>query len=131
MIAQRDRTETGDFATMPDILLVEDEPNIAEAVRFILSREGWSVALHADGAGVLDVIRATVPRLVILDLMLPNRSGAEILADLRADAALAATPVLMLTARGNAATAAAQADGLLAKPFANADLRALVRRMLI
>nr|WP_111299372.1 response regulator [Paracoccus saliphilus] len=115
-----------------DILMIEDEPNIAEAVRFILSREGWQVDLHPDGAGGIEAIQKRRPRLVILDLMLPNRSGAEILCDLRAanDADLAATPVLMLTARGEAAQAGAQADAVLTKPFDNEDLRAMVRRML-
>lgn len=117
---------------MQDILMIEDEVNIAEAVRFILSREGWQVALHADGAGAVEAIRHHRPRLLILDLMLPNRSGTEVLADLRADpdAGLAATPVLMLTARGQVDDAAAQADHVLSKPFDNADLRAIVRGML-
>ena len=116
----------------PDILMIEDEPNIAEAVRFILSREGWSVDLHPDGAGGIEAILAARPRLVILDLMLPNRSGTEILQDLRAadDADLAATPVLMLTARGQTGDDGARADAVLAKPFDNRELRATVRRML-
>lgn len=116
----------------PDILLIEDEPNIAEAVRFILTRDGWQLALHADGNGGIEAIRALRPRLIILDLMLPNRSGLEILADLRAEAEprLAATPVLMLTARGDALDAAGAADAVLAKPFANDTLRLLIRQML-
>lgn len=115
---------------MPDILMIEDEPNIAQAVQFILSREGWHVALHGDGMGGIEAIRGARPRLVILDLMLPHRSGTEILADLRGDhdPALAATPVLMLTARGQAEVP--QADAVLAKPFANDELRAVVRRMM-
>lgn len=117
---------------MLDILMIEDEPNIAEAVRFILSREGWQVALHADGLGGIEAIRGAKPRLVILDVMLPHRSGTEILAELRSDhdANLAATPVLMLTARGQASLELPQADAVLAKPFANDELRAMVRRML-
>ncbi|MBW7057756.1 response regulator [Paracoccus bogoriensis] len=115
-----------------DILMIEDEPNIAEAVRFILTREGWQIGLHDDGAGGIEAITQQRPRLVILDLMLPNRSGAEILGDLRAadDPDLAATPVLMLTARGETAEAGQQADAVLAKPFANEELRAIVRQML-
>ncbi len=118
---------------MLDILMIEDEPNIAEAVRFILSREGWQVALHGDGLGGIEAIRGTKPRLVILDVMLPHRSGTEILAELRSDhdPDLAATPVLMLTARGQPLLAVPQADAVLAKPFANDDLRAMVRRMLV
>lgn len=117
---------------MLDILMIEDEPNIAEAVRFILTRDGWKVALHPDGRGGIEAIRGTRPRLVILDVMLPHRSGTEILAELRgdADAGLAATPVLMLTARGQASLDLPQADAVLAKPFANDDLRMAVRRML-
>lgn len=117
---------------MLDILMIEDEPNIAEAVRFILTREGWQVALHGDGLGGIEAIRRDKPRLVILDVMLPHRSGTEILAELRGDrdANLAATPVLMLTARGQATLQLPQADAVLAKPFANDELRAMVRRML-
>lgn len=118
---------------MLDILMIEDEPSIAEAVRFILTREGWQVALHGDGLGGIEAIRGARPRLVILDVMLPHRSGTEILAELRGDvdASLAATPVLMLTARGQASLSLPQADALLAKPFANDELRAMVRRMLV
>lgn len=117
---------------MLDILMIEDEPNIAEAVRFILTREGWQVALHGDGLGGIEAIRGAKPRLIILDVMLPHRSGTEILAELRGDhdPRLAATPVLMLTARGPASLTVPQADAVLAKPFANDELRALVRRML-
>lgn len=115
-----------------DILMIEDEPNIAEAVRFIMTREGWQFGLHHDGAGSIEEIQRHRPRLVILDLMLPNRSGTEILCDLRAaeDPDLAATPVLMLTARGETTEAGSGADAVLAKPFANEELRALVRQML-
>lgn len=117
-----------------DILLVEDEPNIAEAVAFILGRAGWRVATVRDGAEAMALIRDLRPRLVVLDLMLPNRSGREILAELRCapDRMLAATPVLLLTAQGRAAetATAAGADAVLAKPFANDDLRALVQRLM-
>lgn len=117
-----------------DILLIEDEPNIAEAVRFILTRDGWRVSAISDGAVAMQTIRAIRPGLIILDLMLPNRSGREILADLRAEAdpALAATSVLLLTAQGRATEAEVgqAADGSLAKPFANDELIALVRRLM-
>lgn len=115
------------------VLVVEDEPNIAEAIRFILTRAGWRVSLHGDGADALALIRGTVPDVLILDLMLPGRSGLEILSEMRADAALAALPVLMLTARGQSrdrdAAERAGASDFLAKPFANADLLAAVSRL--
>lgn len=115
------------------LLLIEDEANIAEAIRFILSRDGWDVRLHADGADAMAKLRAMRPDVVILDLMLPGRSGLEILAEMRADPDLAQTPVLMLTARGQErdreAAARAGATRFLAKPFANADLVACLRDM--
>ena len=112
-----------------DVLLIEDEPSIAEAVRFILAREGWRCEQWPEGSGALDRIRALSPRMVILDLMLPGRSGAEVLAELRADPGFATLPVLLLTARGTA-NLPPGADRILPKPFANADLRALVRELL-
>ena len=79
------------------VLLVEDEPNIIEAIRFILSRDGWSVHVHSDGATAVEAVASQSPGLVILDVMLPNRSGYDILAELRQDAGTERLPVLMLT----------------------------------
>lgn len=116
-----------------DILLIEDEPNIAEAVRFILTRDGWRLDHWHEGGQALARIAALAPRLVILDVMLPVQSGLEVLAALRADPALAATPVLMLTARGTAGRSAIEpdaADRVMAKPFDNDELRRTVAEML-
>ena len=112
-----------------DVLLIEDEPNIAEAIRFVLTREGWHCESWAQGIGAIERIRLLAPRLVILDLMLPGRSGAELLTDLRADPELRQMPVLLLSACGSD-NLPAEADRTLAKPFANADLRAAVRELL-
>jgi DNA-binding response OmpR family regulator len=75
-------------------------------------------------------VRALRPDVVVLDLMLPGKSGLEILTDMRADPALAQLPVLMLTARGQErdreAAQNAGATAFLAKPFANADVLAAV-----
>jgi DNA-binding response OmpR family regulator len=113
------------------VVLIEDEPNIAEAISFILSREGVRVTHSASGAGALALLQTAHPDVLVLDLMLPDRSGLEILAELRAVPALAALPVLMLTARGQhrdrEAAERAGASAFLAKPFANADLLAAVR----
>lgn len=115
------------------VLLIEDEPNIIEAIRFILSRDGWLVSAHSDGEGAIDAVRAARPDVIILDVMLPGRSGFEILADLRADPDLAGTRVLMLTAKGQVmereAAQRAGADRFMAKPFANADILAAVRAL--
>ncbi|MER5170415.1 response regulator transcription factor [Thioclava kandeliae] len=108
------------------VLLIEDEPNITEALRFILTRRGFAVSSEADGARAMAAIAETRPDAIILDMMLPGCSGLEILAALRADPGLKAIPVLMLTARGQARDRAAAdeagATAFLAKPFANADL---------
>lgn len=126
---RRNRKRIPPVTPPADVLLIEDEPSIAEAVHFLLTREGWRCELWTTGIGALDRIRALRPRLVVLDLMLPGRSGAELLADLRGDPELARLAVLLLTARGTASLPEG-ADRVLAKPFANADLRAMVRELL-
>jgi DNA-binding response OmpR family regulator len=109
-----------------NVLLIEDEPHIAEAIRYVLSRDGWEVASHADGGDAMEVIRRTGPDVLVLDVMLPGRSGYEILADLRRDPALAALPVLVLTARGFRDMPEG-ATRVMAKPFANTDMVSAVR----
>jgi DNA-binding response OmpR family regulator len=115
------------------VLLIEDEPNIAEALRFILRRDGWEVGVHADGATALAEVMRQRPDVVILDLMLPGASGLDILTGIRADPATAALPVLMLTAKGQdrdrAAAEAAGVTRFMTKPFANAEIVATVRAM--
>lgn len=114
------------------MLLIEDEANIAEAMRFILMREGLRVSHVADGAAALDQVRRDPPDLVILDHMLPGLSGLEILAALRADPETGTLPVIMLTARGRDRDLAerAGADRFISKPFSNAEILAEVRAML-
>lgn len=112
-----------------DVLLIEDEPNIAEAIGFILARDGLNCESWPQGTGAIERIRLLMPRLLILDLMLPGRGGAELLAELRADQLLRDQPVLLLSACG-ADSFPPGADRNLAKPFANAELRATVRELL-
>ncbi len=115
------------------VLVIEDEPNISEAIRFILRRDGWAVQTHADGLDALQRIEAAKPDLVILDVMLPGRSGFDILQAMRGHAALRAVPVLMLTAKGQTAdrdlAMRAGASLFMAKPFSNAELLAAVRQL--
>jgi DNA-binding response OmpR family regulator len=115
------------------VLLIEDEPNIAEAIGFILSRDGWRVTHLATGREAVQTARAHGPDLVILDHMLPDVSGLDVLAELRADPATAAMPVLMLTAKGQLrdreAATRAGADRFMAKPFSNAEILAEVRAL--
>jgi DNA-binding response OmpR family regulator len=115
------------------VLLIEDEPNIIEAIRFILSRDGWSVDVHSDGKTAVDAVRRRSPDLVILDVMLPNRSGYDILRDLRGDPAFTTLPVLMLTARGQTQDREmAERLGVsrfMTKPFSNAEVLSSVREL--
>ena len=113
------------------VLLIEDEPNIIEAISFILSRDGWEVKTHSNGHDAMQVVRARRPDLVILDVMLPGRSGFDLLADIRGDADLGGLPVLMLTARGQRKdremAEAAGVSRYMTKPFSNADVLEAVR----
>lgn len=115
------------------VLVIEDEPNIAEAIRFILMRDGWDVSTLADGGLAEDSIRSRRPDVVILDVMLPGRSGFDILAALRADAETRTLPVLMLTAKGQVRDRAEAermgASQFMAKPFSNAEILASVRAL--
>jgi DNA-binding response OmpR family regulator len=115
------------------VLLIEDEPNIAEAIRFILSRDGLLVSIMADGIGAADTVRDKRPDLVILDLMLPGCSGLEVLEAIRADPVTEAVPVLMLTAKGQGrdreAAERAGVSRFMTKPFSNAEILASVREL--
>ena len=116
------------------VLLIEDEPNIAEAIRFILSRDGWEVTVEENGAQALPRVADVKPDLVILDLMLPGMSGLEILSSLRADPATEDLRVMMLTAKGQGrdreAAERAGVSAFMSKPFSNAEMRAQVRALM-
>jgi DNA-binding response OmpR family regulator len=113
------------------VLLIEDEPNIIEAVSFILSRDGWEVKTHSNGHDAMEAVRLRGPDLIILDVMLPGKSGFDILTEIRGDVEFAETPVLMLTARGQMKdremAEKAGASQYMTKPFSNADVLAAVR----
>lgn len=115
------------------ILLVEDEGNILEAITFILSRAGWEVQGHGNGATALEAVGRVAPDVLVLDVMLPGRSGLEILRDLRAASATVDLPVLMLTAKGQARDRETAmelgANAYLTKPFSNAELLETVNRL--
>ncbi len=116
------------------VLLIEDEPNIIEAISFILSRDGWTVHTHEDGETAMTKVLALPPDLIILDVMLPGRSGFDILRDLRADPVTKEIPVMMLTARGQAKDRElAQrlgANQFMTKPFSNAEVRDTVSALM-
>lgn len=115
------------------VLLIEDEPNIIEAIRFILSRDGFVVDTHSDGSTALEAVNKRDPDMVILDAMLPNRSGFDILRDLRASSETEMLPVLMLTARGQKKDRELAerygASRFMTKPFSNSEVLASVREL--
>jgi two-component system, OmpR family, phosphate regulon response regulator PhoB len=116
------------------VLVVEDEDNIATALEFLITREGYAHDRVANGAEALPRIRDTRPDLVLLDVMLPEVSGYEICEGIRTDPTLSRVKVLMMTARGSALERRRGqelgADGFISKPFELKDLRAEVRRLL-
>ena len=116
------------------ILVVEDEDNIAIALDFLMTREGYAHDRVANGAEAMPRIRETHPDLVLLDVMLPEVSGYEICQSVRLDPTLADVKILMMTARGSAIERqkgiALGADGFISKPFELKELRQEVRRLL-
>ena len=114
------------------LLLVEDEPALARGLADNFRDEGYDVRLVARGDEVLAAVRETRPDLVVLDVMLPGRSGLDVLRDLRS--AGDTVPVLMLTAKGDVVDRVVGlelgADDYLPKPFAVRELLARVRALL-
>ncbi|TMV09707.1 response regulator transcription factor [Ruegeria sediminis] len=113
------------------VLLIEDEPNITEAIRFLLTREGWHVETHAEGSDAFELIMASRPDLLILDVMLPGKSGMDILRELREQEDTRKLPVLMLTARGQLRdremAEKAGVSRFMTKPFSNTEVVTAVR----
>lgn len=118
------------------ILIVEDEEAIRELIRINLVAAGYATAEAADGAQALERAKAIKPDLILLDWMLPGLDGTDVLRHLRADPALAAIPVLMLTAKSEESDVVLGlelgAADYVTKPFSNkvlvARIRALLRR---
>lgn len=116
------------------VLVVEDEDNIAIALDYLLTREGYEHDRVASGGEAMARIRGTHPDLVLLDVMLPEVSGYEICQGVRLDPALSGVKILMMTARGSAIERrkglALGADGFISKPFELKELREEVRKLL-
>ena len=116
------------------VLIADDEPNILISLEFLMKREGHHVVLARDGDEALALIRSERPALVLLDVMMPKKSGFEVCQAVRADETLAGIKILMLTAKGRDTDVAQGlgmgADGYMTKPFSTKDLAARVREML-
>ncbi len=117
-----------------DVLIAEDEPSILESLDFILRRAGFTCSSVTDGDAALKAVRALQPRMLVLDLMLPKRSGFEVLKQIRADTLTADLPVLILTAKGQLQDRRVAeelgANSFVTKPYSNAEVVGAVRRLL-
>ena len=115
------------------VLLAEDEPNIVESLTFLLERAGFEVAVETNGRQALNTALDAAPDILILDVMLPEMDGYEILRQLRADHRAAALPILMLTAKGQRedreTALECGADLFITKPFANTEIIAAVEQL--
>lgn len=116
------------------LLIADDEPNILISLEYLMRREGFEVLVARDGEEALALLRREHPRLVLLDVMMPKKSGFEVCQELRADEALRDTLVLMLTAKGRDTDVAkglgVGADAYMTKPFSTKELVQKVRGML-
>lgn len=118
------------------ILVVDDEEDILELVRFNLAREGYDIACAVSGEKALKIVRSTPVDLIVLDLMLPGMDGLEVMRKIKADSEKNQIPVIMLTAKGDESDIVTGlelgADDYITKPFSPkvliARIRALFRR---
>jgi DNA-binding response OmpR family regulator len=132
-VARRDYRKQG-YVSMKRVLLIEDDRDIVELVRYNLEREGFQVAAATDGASGLAQVRKTPPDILLLDMMLPKISGLDICKEIRRDTSLNRLPILMLTARGEEADRVVGlemgADDYVTKPFSPRELGARVKALL-
>ncbi|MDX6452017.1 MAG: hypothetical protein QOH16_2066 [Gaiellaceae bacterium] len=118
----------------PLVLCADDDEDILSLVSLRLQRAGFEVATAADGEEAVEIARARRPALAVLDVMMPKRTGYEVLAELRGDEALRGMKVILLSARVQEGDVArgldAGADAYLAKPFKAHDLVSKVEELL-
>jgi two-component system, OmpR family, phosphate regulon response regulator PhoB len=119
---------------MSKVLVCDDEQVLRALVRATLDGEGHEVVEARDGDEALEQAREHSPDLIVLDMMMPGRSGIDVLAELRRDAMLCRTPVVMLSARtqlSDRETAVQSgADRYLPKPFSPLELAQIVEQLL-
>lgn len=122
------------MTTAHKILIADDEPNIVISLEYLLKREGYQVLVARDGQEALDAIAREHPDLVLLDVMMPHKTGFEVCQAVRTTQGIEATPILMLTARGRetdvAKGLALGANAYMTKPFSTRELVLKVAEML-
>ena len=116
------------------VLIADDEQNIVISLEFLMKREGYQVEVANDGEEAVRRIRAWRPDLVLLDVMMPKKSGFEVCQEIRSDPEMAGIRILMLTAKGRdtevAKGLALGADAYMTKPFSTRELVDKVRNLL-
>jgi two-component system alkaline phosphatase synthesis response regulator PhoP len=116
------------------ILIADDEPNILISLEFLMKREGFEVVLARDGQEAIDAIARERPALVLLDVMMPVKTGFDVCSEVRANEELHDTLIVMLTAKGRdtdvAKGLALGANDYMTKPFSTRDLVQKVRELL-
>jgi DNA-binding response OmpR family regulator len=116
------------------ILIADDEPNILISLEFLMKREGYEVVLARDGQEAIDAIVRERPALVLLDVMMPIKTGFDVCHEVRAHEAVRDTLIVMLTAKGRdtdvAKGLALGANAYMTKPFSTRELVQKVRELL-
>ena len=116
------------------ILVADDEPFIARSLSYVLERAGYDVHIARDGEEALSKAREIEPELIILDLMMPKKTGYEVVQELRSDGRLKDVRIVLLTAKGQKSdrdrVLEAGADRCLSKPFSPSQILSEVREML-
>lgn len=116
------------------VLVVEDDPVIIDLLTLTLELEGWTVLRAKDAVSAMEIARNEAPEIVVSDVMMPGRSGLDLIADLASDVATTAIPVILLSARALAAEVAegysAGAVDYVTKPFDPDDLIERIQKVL-
>jgi DNA-binding response OmpR family regulator len=119
---------------MSRVLIAEDEPNILISLEFLLRQSSYEVCAARDGEEALRLVESFAPDVLVLDVMLPLRSGFEVCEKIRRNPDWRRIKIVMLTAKGGAAEAARGlalgADAYVTKPFSTKELLARVRELL-
>ena len=126
-------TDESPRSERPRVLVVDDEPHIRRMLSMVLGAEGFTVKTASDGASGLRALEGGRVDLVVLDLVMPDANGLEILARIRTDQRLKSIPVIILTAKGQdtdrEAALAGGADDFMTKPFSPKKLIARIREL--
>lgn len=116
------------------VLIVDDEPNIVAALEYLLRRSGYEVYVASDGEAALQQMQVVVPDLVLLDVMMPEKSGYDVCQRMREHPEWSRIKIVMLSAKGREAEMSKGlslgADAYITKPFSNAELVARIGELL-